>query len=182
MTQWRTVFDHEMYEISDDGRVRRVATGLNGRRPHELKTTRSGTYLTVQLYRDGVRSPTRTVHRLVCEAFHGPAPSTAHQVAHADGNPMNNQAANLRWCTGKENAEDRRLHGRHPVGSASARAKLDETDIPLIRRLAGQGWRQRDIAKRFGVHQVTVWRVIHRKTFRHVAGPLVGVAMSRGAA
>lgn len=38
----------------------------------------------------------------------------------------------------------------------SPNAKLLPTDIPVIRQLANEGWTQTDIAKRFGVHGVTI--------------------------
>lgn len=46
------------------------------------------------------------VHRLVCEAFHGPKPTPKHEVAHWDGDKTNNTAPNLRWATHKENCQD----------------------------------------------------------------------------
>jgi len=43
------------------------------------------------------------VHRLVCEAFHGPAPFERAVVIHIDENALNNRPENLRWGTQKEN-------------------------------------------------------------------------------
>lgn len=43
------------------------------------------------------------VHRLVCEAFHGPQPSPEHIVLHLDEDPSNNRSDNLRWGTREEN-------------------------------------------------------------------------------
>jgi hypothetical protein len=43
------------------------------------------------------------VHRLVCEAFHGQAPSTRSVVIHINENALDNRAENLRWGTQKEN-------------------------------------------------------------------------------
>lgn len=34
---------------------------------------------------------TKSVHRLICSAFHGPAPSPSHQVRHLDGTRTNNK-------------------------------------------------------------------------------------------
>lgn len=41
--------------------------------------------------------------RLVCEAFHGPAPSTDSVCMHLDENARNNAPTNLQWGTQKEN-------------------------------------------------------------------------------
>jgi len=43
------------------------------------------------------------VHRLVCEAFHGPSPSEKAVVIHLDEDATNNKAENLKWGTQKEN-------------------------------------------------------------------------------
>jgi hypothetical protein len=43
------------------------------------------------------------VHRLVCEAFHGPPPFDRAVVIHIDENALNNRPENLRWGTQKEN-------------------------------------------------------------------------------
>ena len=48
-------------------------------------------------------SRTAKVHRLVCEAFHGPAPSLDAVVLHLNENASDNRADNLRWGTRKEN-------------------------------------------------------------------------------
>jgi len=43
------------------------------------------------------------VHRLVCEAFHGPPPFEKSVVIHLDENGLNNRPENLKWGTQKEN-------------------------------------------------------------------------------
>jgi len=43
------------------------------------------------------------IHRLVCEAFHGPAPEDKPVVIHIDEDSTNNKPSNLRWGTQKEN-------------------------------------------------------------------------------
>lgn len=43
------------------------------------------------------------IHRLVCEAFHGPAPEGKPVVIHIDEDATNNRPENLRWGTQKEN-------------------------------------------------------------------------------
>lgn len=43
------------------------------------------------------------VHRLVCEAFHGPPPFPKAVVIHLDENALNNRPENLKWGTQKEN-------------------------------------------------------------------------------
>lgn len=43
------------------------------------------------------------VHRLVCEAFHGPAPEGKNIVLHLNEQATDNRPCNLRWGTQKEN-------------------------------------------------------------------------------
>lgn len=43
------------------------------------------------------------VHRLVCEAFHGPPPVDQNICLHLNENALDNRPENLRWGTQKEN-------------------------------------------------------------------------------
>lgn len=43
------------------------------------------------------------IHRLICEAFHGPQPEGKPIVLHLDEDATNNNPENLRWGTQKEN-------------------------------------------------------------------------------
>ena len=49
------------------------------------------------------KGKTYKVARLICEAFHGPAPDGASVCMHRDENAANNRADNLEWGTQKEN-------------------------------------------------------------------------------
>lgn len=49
------------------------------------------------------KGKTYKVHRLICEAFNGPAPFEGAVAMHLDENPANNRAGNLKWGTQKEN-------------------------------------------------------------------------------
>jgi len=57
------------------------------------------TPLRVRLCKDGKRSHGLFVHRLVAEAFLGPAPPGMPDVRHKDGDWANNAATNLEWRT-----------------------------------------------------------------------------------
>lgn len=46
---------------------------------------------------------TRKVAKLVCEAFHGPAPTSTSVCMHKDEDSKNNKANNLEWGTQKQN-------------------------------------------------------------------------------
>ncbi|MCX4911856.1 NUMOD4 motif-containing HNH endonuclease [Streptomyces sp. NBC_00878] len=129
--EWRPIAEFP-YEVSNHGRVRRSTGGSNCTKPGRVlkgSVDRYG-YIVVRLSRNG-QVHDRKVHRLVCEAFHGPSEL---QVRHLDGNRSNNTVANLLWGTAGENAADRDLHGTHRRGERSPRAKLTNRQVAQIRR------------------------------------------------
>ena len=109
------------YSVSDQGRVRsepRSFIRSNGRKGTYISRVlaprpRGGSgYLAVELSVRG-KSLTAPVHRLVCEAFHGPAPEGKPLALHKDGNPLNNTPENLYWGDASENQRDAVTHGTH---------------------------------------------------------------------
>jgi hypothetical protein len=84
---WNPVTAKPKWQVSNMGRVK-FFNGRVGR-----GTINSQVRQTSNLY----------VHRLVCEAFHGPPPAADSQVDHVDGDSLNNRADNLEWVTQREN-------------------------------------------------------------------------------
>lgn len=115
-------------------------------------------YRTVVLHHTGL-ARRFSVHRLVCEAFHGPAPE-GYQAAHLDGNPMNNSAANLAWKTAKQNTADKISHGTHQAGENHPRARLTAEQVAALRAMQGQGQSQRAMARHFGISQTHVCHIL----------------------
>ncbi|KRD36826.1 hypothetical protein ASE27_10240 [Oerskovia sp. Root918] len=113
---WRPVVGFEgAYEVSDRGRVRsldRLDSRGNRIRGRVLRaaTKRSG-HQHLSLCVDG-KGITLLVHRMVLEAFVGPAPE-GMEACHSDGDPANNALSNLRWDSRSENTLDRVRHGTH---------------------------------------------------------------------
>lgn len=100
---WRPVVAYEgLYEVSDHGRVRRVApaSGTQAGRVLRHWPDRRG-YRRVGLNRADQRSVS-SVHRLVAAAFLGPCPPGL-QVNHKDGKKANNRPSNLEYVTSAEN-------------------------------------------------------------------------------
>lgn len=91
------------------------------------------------------------IHRMILEAFVGPRPE-GMEVLHADSDKLNNQLANLRWDTHIENCKDRSR--RATSGSVLTYEKAQE-----IRSLRGV-LKQVDLAKRFGVSQPLVSKIL----------------------
>jgi len=111
----------------------------------------------------------KNVHATMCEHRNGPRPSPRHHAAHTCGkgsagcvNPQH-----MEWKTFEENEADKVRHGTRIRGERSPNAKLTEDDVRKIRAAKGK---QRDIAKRFGVGQASVWRIRHKITWGHVDG------------
>ena len=114
---WENIPGYPSYQASSAGRIRRRAGTprcLSDRiLAPKTRQARPGflPYRDVALSEGGVVK-TETVHKLVCLAFHGDRPSAAHEVAHKDGDPANNEATNIRWATVSENKSDYVLHGK----------------------------------------------------------------------
>ncbi len=114
-------------------------------------------YLAVRLNANG-RQAWKRVHRLVCEAWHGPAPEGAH-AAHLDGNRLNNQPSNLAWKTPAENNADKLRHGTHQAGSKHPRVKLTGEQVEAIRL---SPLASRAASRAFGVSQSQIVRIRNR--------------------
>jgi len=95
------------YEVSSDGRVRRVVNG----RLNAVTTNKSHGYSQVTLHRR-----THRLHRAVAIAFI-PAVDGKDEVNHIDGVKPNCAVGNLEWCNRKENIDHAYLvlKRRHPT-------------------------------------------------------------------
>ena len=113
--RWLPVVGYEgLYEVSDLGRVRSLdrvsnATLRKGRILRQSKNTQGR--FQVGLHRDR-RQTSKTVHKLVLEAFVGQAPPGL-EACHNNGNHEDNRLENLRWDTKSSNVLDQVRHGQH---------------------------------------------------------------------
>lgn len=174
--RWRAIPGFEQfYEVSDRGDVRaceRSVRFLSKKgKPHfrqkrqrlvRAQVINSG-YLVVHLNKDWKRTP-RTVHSLVAAAFFGPRPR-GYDVAHWNGNKLDNRATNLRYATRSENHRDKKRHGTSACGEALPFSKLTEAAVRSIRRLKLNG---RQAAAHFNVSPATISRVRLRQSWKHV--------------
>src|SRR5688572_4688564 len=96
MEDWRDVVGWEgIYQVSDQGRVRRIKQGP-GTKTGVLKASVSGNgYPMVSLCYDG-RINKRTVHSLVAQAFFGPPP-VGQEVNHKNTNRDDARLENLEY-------------------------------------------------------------------------------------
>lgn len=102
---WKQIPSLPACEASSWGRVRVI--------PYEIEMPRGGTRTYGGFARYGDWNVTRftlffrnrnyKIARLVCEAFHGPAPIGKNVCMHLDEDASNNRSSNLEWGTQKQN-------------------------------------------------------------------------------
>ncbi len=172
--KWEFVPGFNEYMVTDKGEVFR-------RSLVKPSIGAGGGYAIISLSQTG-RKVSRTVHKIVLEAFIGQAPSNcvAH---HLDGNRLNNALDNLQWITRSE-------HGRmHPSGKGGRinhkditcdnpwrgervwTSKLTAERVQQIRLLwasTSPNYTIYQLAKMFDVTESTISKVINRKSWQHV--------------
>jgi hypothetical protein len=170
---WRPIHDFPAYEVSDLGRVRRITPARGGPsmvgRPLKPGNVGGG-YQMVALYNDFGRLQAK-VHRLVLEAFVGPAPQSMPHCAHGDGDPRNNRLTNLRWDSVQGNLADRVAHGTEIRGARNGRTKLSAEAVAEIRRRYKPRCRVNGanvMAKEFGVTDVAIIKAARGENWSHL--------------
>lgn len=111
-------------------------------------------------------------HRLAWELVNGPIPDGLY-VCHSCDRPICCNVEHLFLGTSADNLRDMRGKGRGaapPIrkGAENNKTKLSDADVLEIRGKKYDGWKQRDIAKVFGVSQHTIWCILLRKTWTHI--------------
>lgn len=158
--EWRPAPMIPQYEVSSNGNVRHRLT----KRVRILRKDKKG-YQCIDFHISGFGNRQFKVHRLICEAFHGPCPPD-HQCAHGNGNRADNRQNNLRWVTAIENSHDRELHGRTSRGSKRPNAKLTTSDVKaILEELAHGRSTLRSIGKKFGVGHDKIYRIKAGKSY-----------------
>lgn len=152
------------YEFHEDGFVVSRVRGA----PRVMKPIKMGEYVGLQLKRSDGHIEKAYLHRLICEAHHGPCPE-GMECRHMDGNKKNNASGNLTWGTKAENEADKLEHGTTPAGEKNGMAKLTGAEVErmrLHRKSTGESYAK--IAKAFGVSTMTAYRAITRAQWRSI--------------
>ena len=110
--EWMPIVGWEdWYQISDQGRVRRIVGGRGSRSHGRCKARTESNHRSVtSLNRPGEQVLIQ-VHREMLRAFQGEPATEDLEACHGDGNPLNNVLSNLRWGTSAENKQDMIDHG-----------------------------------------------------------------------
>lgn len=126
---WKDIKGYEgLYQISDEGQVRRI---LKGGRTRPVKSKEGSLYYTVSLSKKSVYK-TFSIHRLVAEHFLD-RPQGTTEVNHIDGNKKNNHVSNLEWVTQHGN----RVHAmerldKFPYGKPARKVRCRSIDTNEI--------------------------------------------------
>jgi hypothetical protein len=179
--EWRVCACAPSYSISSLGRVMRTTDGAQ-------PWSKAGKVLRPDINKDGHHRVTlfvsgkrhrAFVHRLVCEAWHGPAPTAEHCALHDDDVKSNNTPSNLSWGTNKKNGEDRVRNGISVRGTRVNTARLTEDQVLEIRVLASEGATNLSLARRFGVPDGQISKIVRGIDWKHIGGPIRGI-LTRG--
>ena len=166
--EWRSVVFAELdgYGISSLGRVR----GLEGQ---ILRTYQhQGGYRRIRL--GGNEGRAHLVHSLVATSFVGPRPDGWH-INHKNGIQYNNTPDNLEYVTPGDNTRHANavLGVYRPRGSRVNTAKLtDELAVEARDLYAAGRTSQRELARRYGVRQQTIQRLVTGQSWRRAANDL----------
>lgn len=167
----------DLYEVSDQGRVKSLYRSfINARGHHRIypsrlikiagQSSKRGGYGVISLCHKG-RQQTAHLHQLVASVFLGPKPK-GMEVCHNDGDPTNNCAANLRYDTRASNQADRKRHGTDSIGVNHGRAKLNEMQVRLARRLKGRKGCTLAVANHWKITDTTLRHVQAGRTWSHI--------------
>ena len=151
------------YCVNKDGDV------VNYRKRKSLSQTRNANgypCVCINFRNDKMIAPIET-HRLVA-LYHIPNPENKQQVNHIDGNPLNNNVANLEWATPQENVEHAYRTGLNwCVNEKHKDAKLSVKDVERIRELKDT-YLRKELAKMFGVSASHISEIISGKSRKRI--------------
>ncbi len=151
------------YFAGDDGEIYSMMTWPRNakppKEPRKLRANRGGGY--GYRYVSLGQGNTRSVHSLVCEAFHGPRPE-GMEVCHGVRGRWDNLPDNLSWGTrAKNHGPDKLRDGTLLRGEKHAIHKLTEAAVRRIRSQAGTKT-HKQLAAENGVSRRHVGAIISR--------------------
>jgi hypothetical protein len=123
----------------------------------------------------GRGQPNDRAHRITYRHYCGEIPE-GMLVCHECDTPSCCNPDHLFLGTHKDNTQDMIRKKRnspppknyHVVGSVHPKAKLHESQIPVIRDMYKQGVTQQILANMYGVARQTISKVVNHKRFNHV--------------
>ena len=164
LENFKIIAEFPRYVIGDKGTVKNVKTGnvINPRKA-------SNGYLRVGLRLGNVKyekPKTRSVHRLVAEAFL-PKIIGKDYVNHKNLDKIDNNVANLEWCTAKENSQHvfknnlsyaKKCHKNLAISHEKAKQKIV---VYQNNKILGIFKGKKSVASFLGVSEKTVYNCLH---------------------
>lgn len=155
--RWKPVVGFEkFYEVSDQGRVRSLHFSKS-----KILTfcAHSNGYVRVSIS-DKTKIVNKYVHRLVLEAFVGPA--NGLECDHIDCDKTNNNLSNLEWVTRTEQVRRQVKTGHHN------KVKLSPDMVRKIRAMYETKMPMKIIANYLGIGKSTISSVLSKQTWSYV--------------
>lgn len=165
MEQWNPVVDYPMYEISTEGKVRKIT---NKGDLIQVSAVPSPIYMMFNVCIK--RKATKLyVHREMLKAF---APTEDLRLTHVcfkDGDIYNLKLENLYWSTQTKRMRRRYKEGGYPKGEEHYCSKLRDEDVIKMRKMwETEEYTQKQIADLFGIHFTTLANIIKRRYWTHI--------------
>jgi hypothetical protein len=110
----------------------------------------------------------RLAHRVAWESVNGQIP-IGLLVRHSCDNPTCCNPTHLLLGTQADNVRDSVERGRRAVGTRNARARFNPETVREIRAKHAEGAPMIALAREHGVAFNSIWQIVHRKTWAHVA-------------
>jgi hypothetical protein len=151
-----------IYSVSDAGDV--MSMNYAGTGMMQLLTPNKvirGGYWRVSLFKDH-KQKTSYIHSLVMLTFVGPRPKGL-QINHKNADKRDNRLCNLEYCTALENKHHAMNMGLWSHSESNGGAKLTNDQVEQIKLKLASGIKRIQIAKEYGVHRATIYRIEHGK-------------------
>ena len=173
-------FDKKLLNVTEQFFISKIEDGLLTITPcgalYNTKTkkfvgakSKTGRYCKYSLSENGRVGPIRhiQIHRLVWIWFKGPI-TKGLELNHKDTDKENNSLDNLEELTPVDNMRHARKNGLIPVlsGVNNPMSNLSQEDVDTIREMYSEGWSQKELARNYEVHVVTINNIVNFKTYK----------------